>query len=55
MQLLPAEIVRDFDDFRTVFGADALATSFQSAEVKATLTLTLTPTLTPTLPTDHRP
>ena len=48
MQLLPAEIVRDFDDFRTVFGADALATSFQSAEVEAIPTSTLAVTLTQT-------
>ena len=48
MQLLPAEIVRDFDDFRTVFGADALATSFQSAEVEAIPTSTLALTLTQT-------
>ena len=35
MKVLPGELVT-FEDFRTVFGADAIAASFQSAEVKTT-------------------
>ena len=36
MRVLPPEIVAGFEDFRIIFGSDADALSFQSAEVQIT-------------------